>query len=178
MGTYGRIELLHASAFANALASDNQFAVWVLRKTKFANLAVDSRLLHEEMWARRTATTWWRSHFNPKCGCFGCVGGKETDLLAIFEARSKARFALHIEVKHDKDKFTKGRNQAAAYPVRAQCWATVAPPQSVLPHTEASTALLCSRNNLKKLAPDLPFFDTVFTFEDVGAEFPNAVARA
>jgi hypothetical protein len=55
----------------------------------------------------------------PLLGC----NGQETDLLAVFEAPTGLRFALHVEVKNPGDSFSK-TDQAPAYPVRAKCWST------------------------------------------------------
>ncbi|HWF95122.1 MAG TPA: hypothetical protein VG291_09225 [Xanthobacteraceae bacterium] len=121
--SYGKMELLYAAPFAEALANYTAFRSWVLKQTKFARFADEAQLLHREMMAKRIFGTqyWWRSHFTESCRCFGC-SGQETDLLAIFETSTSVRIALHVEVKHPGDRFKDAGNQAAAYPVRAQCW--------------------------------------------------------
>jgi hypothetical protein len=128
------------------------------------------------MLAIRTPGTefWWNSHFNPTCQCFGCKGGKETDILAIFESATGGRFALHVEVKHSKDKFSDG--QAAAYPVRARCWVAKTPGK-VLPHAAATTALLFSDFKRQEYAPHLGGFETLITLEDIERNFPIASAK-
>jgi hypothetical protein len=173
---YGLEELRHAKPFADALVSNPTFKAWVLKKTKFAEHAHDAQLLHREILARRRRGTkyWWRSHYTESCRCFGC-SGQETDLLAIFETAKGLRFAIHIEVKHPKDGFTKGGNQAAAYPVRALCWVSKTPP-AVLPHTAATTGLLCSETKLRDYAPHLEHFKAVITFEDAWKNFPDTSA--
>jgi hypothetical protein len=113
---YGATELIFAEPIANALVNDSDFRSWVVRKTIFAELAEDARLLHLEMKARRSsaAKTWWRSHFTEKCRCPGCRG-KETDLQAIFENADHLRFAIHMEVKHPAISSAKGRLQHTLY---------------------------------------------------------------
>jgi hypothetical protein len=176
---YGERELLFAKPFAEGLVNDPVFRSWVLRQTKFAVFANEARPLHREMHSKRSPGTkyWWRSHFTEACRCFGC-SGQETDLLAIFETATGLRFALHVEVKQPGDRFDKKPNQAAAYPVRALCWATNGKtPARVLPHTEATTVLLCSELKLEDYAAHVGHFETVITFEDIEKNFPNASER-
>jgi hypothetical protein len=185
MGTkkkkYGPEEFRYAKPLADALKNDSAFGSWVLKQTKkFAKYADPApRLLHVEMmnWRKErgsSAEYWWQFHHHLKCDCRGCVGGKETDLLAIFEAATGRRFALHIEVKHPTDRFDtkKKRDQAAVYPDRAQCWVTKTPDR-VLPHEEATTALVFSELKREEFAPHLKHFDGKITFEDIKKEFPN-----
>jgi hypothetical protein len=177
--SYGKEELLYAEPFADALVNDAGFRSWVLGQTKFAEFAYDARLLNREMQIQRSvgARYWWRSHYTEACRCFGC-SGQETDLLAIFEIASGLRFALHMEVKHPGDKFKDTGNQAAAYPVRALCWATEGKtPAKVLPHSLATTALLFSALKRTEYASHLRHFDTLITIEDVEKNFPKAAAR-
>jgi hypothetical protein len=118
-------QLCHA--FADQIKDSPAFVTWLLGRTKkFAKFtAVDVRVLWQEQKRKRTspAAPWWRHWFRwPGCNCDGCVGGRETDIFVVFElVRSKERFALHIENKKSKGKFTPG--QAAAYSLRAKCWA-------------------------------------------------------
>jgi hypothetical protein len=164
---YGSKEFAYAEPFADALVDDPAFRSWVLRQTKFAVVAEGSRLLCEEMKARRSksSTNWWRSHYTEKSG--------ETDILAIFEAPDGARFALHFEVKQPADRFPKDKDQAANCVTRADLWVKSAP-KAVLPHTAASTVLLCSATKLKEYAPHLPKFGAVITFEQIACVFPKA----
>ncbi len=144
---YGSVEFTYAEPFANALVEDPSFRTWVLRETKFSEFADEARILNDEMMALRNgATTSWRSHYTEKCRCQGC-SGQETDILAIFEGITGTRFALHFEVKHPRDKFPTNKDQAANYALRAKRWVDN-PPQSVLPHEDAATVLLCSDSKL------------------------------
>lgn len=169
---YGPIEFRYAQPFADALVRNNEFLQWVLSKTEFASFAVGARLLHEEMAARRRATTWWRSHYNPTCTCLGC-GGKETDILTVFEATDHTRFAIHFEVKHPTDRFNPDGVQSRGYPLRAACWALKTPP-TVVPHTLATTALLFAEARRNEYEPHLAHFKTLITFEEIRANFPEA----
>jgi hypothetical protein len=168
---YGAVEFAYAEPFANALVEDPSFRAWVLRKTKFADIGDGARILNDEMMALRNATTYWRSHFTERCRCQGC-SGQETDLLAIFEGTTGIRFALHFEVKHPGDKFPTNKDQAANYTLRAKCWVDN-PPQSVLPHDDATTVLLCSASKLTEYARHWPKFGSVITFEELNKTFPN-----
>jgi hypothetical protein len=171
---YGSIEFAYAEPFANALVTDPAFRSWVLCQTKFADVAEGARLLNEEMRTRRSrnSANWWRSHYTESCRCPGC-SGQETDILAIFETVTEARFALHFEVKQPIDKFPTNKDQAGNYALRAKCWAT-ATPKAIAPHSDAGTALLCSTSKLVEYAPHLRKFGTVITFEDIVKYFPHA----
>ncbi|WP_316399476.1 hypothetical protein [Bradyrhizobium sp. 33ap4] len=171
---YGVKELIYAEPFANALVDDPTFRSWALSRTMFSAFS-DARLMHQEMQNKRSARYWWRSHFTEACRCEGC-SGQETDLLAIFEATTGFRFAVHIEVKHPGDNFKHGGRQAASYNVRAQCWAAKAP-QKVVRHDMAASALLCSEIKLAEYAKHVAHFGTVFTFEEIKRKFPDAVPR-
>jgi hypothetical protein len=171
---YGSVEFTYAQPFAEALAKDSAFRSWVLRRTRFVAFADGSRVLSDEMQARRSSgsANWWRSHYSEKCRCEGCRG-QETDILAIFEAATGLRFALHFEVKQPADKFPRDKDQAANYAIRAKCWAKSAP-STVLLHADAATVLICSALKLKPYALHLPKFGNVITFEEIAPEFPKA----
>jgi hypothetical protein len=171
---YGDTERRYAEPFVQALVTDAAFRSWLLRQTEFADYADSARLLHEEMKQRRSAVsqTWWRSHFTEACRCAGC-SGKETDVLAVFEAETGFRFALHIEVKHPGDMFRKDGIQSRGYPIRAKCWTTT-PPHNVLPHHGATTLLLYSATKTERYAAHLPHFKTLITFESLKRSFPHA----
>ncbi|WP_341991864.1 hypothetical protein [Azorhizobium sp. AG788] len=171
---YGSTEFTYAEPFANALVADPDFRAWVLRQTKFSGCAETVVLLHEEMKAKRSkiSETWWRSHFTERCRCQGC-SGQETDLLALFDSGAGSRFAVHFEIKQPKDKFSTKKDQATNYTLRAACW-TTNPPDAVLPHTDASTVLVCCASRLADYAPHLSKFGAVITFQEITKSFPNA----
>lgn len=171
---YGHEELIYAEPFANALVNNPAFKAWVLSRTSFAPYANEARLLSDEMRAKRKlAKYWWRSHYTEACRCAGC-SGRETDILAVFET-SEIRFALHIEVKHPFDRFSKP-DQAQAYPVRAKCWSMPEScPPKIVPHSMATTMLLFSENKRQEFQPHINHFDSSVTFEDIGMMFPEAV---
>jgi hypothetical protein len=169
---YAHKERAYAEPFANELVANSTFCEWLLTHAGLGARATGCRVLNEEMKARRSksAATWWNSHFNGRCQCEGCRGGRETDLLAIFELQDGKRFALHIEFKQPSDKFHKG--QAARYALRADCWIEANPPL-VVPHSEAGTMLICSASRIESYANELDLFGSVLTFDDVTAAFPQ-----
>lgn len=173
---YGETERLYAQPFAEALVSDPAFRVWVLRQTEFASFADEARVLHEEMKQQRSGVSqnWWRSHYTEACRCDGC-SGKETDILAVFETGTGLRFALHVEVKHPRDRFKADGIQARGYPLRASCWLEKPPPK-VLPHHQATTVLLFSSEKKTEYLPHLSHFKTLITFENIKKNFPHATA--
>jgi hypothetical protein len=170
---YGGVEYAYAAPIAGALVEDASFRSWFLSQTEFERFR-DARLLHEEMKSRRSTVSenWWRSHFSERCRCAGC-SGKETDLLAIFEALSGERFAIHVEIKRPGDSFKSNGVQAKGYPLRALCW-TLNPPASVLPHSHATTALIMSEQDRGKFSPHVTHFMTLLTFEQIKEHFPRA----
>lgn len=170
---YGEKELAASLPIAQALESNPTFRRWFLEHTEFAESAGEARLLSNEMRALRSksSSTWWRSHYTESCRCLGCRG-QETDLLAIFECAEATRFAVHIEVKHAGDSFRDNGSQAEAYPIRALCWAS-RPPKRILPHSKATTMLLCSAARLMDYSNHPQQFKTVMTFESIEAAFPG-----
>jgi hypothetical protein len=171
---YAQKERAFAEPFVEELVANAAFRRWLIARIGLSELAIDARLLHEEMKARRTkaATSWWASHFNGRCKCEGCRGGRETDLLAIFELRDESRIALHIEVKQPTDRFPADKDQAENYQLRAACWLANCP-ERVLPHSRAHTVLLCSEKRLADFALHLAKFGSVLTFEEVALQFPQ-----
>jgi len=169
---YGDIEWEYARPIAEALASSPQFKTWLLSQTRFAPLAENAVLLHEEMKMKRSATaeTWWRSHFTEKCRCEGC-SGQETDLLAIFQS-DEMRFALHVEVKQPKDNFRKEKDQSRNYALRAACWARAAPAK-VLDHDDADTLLIFSEKRRQDYSKEIEEFGASVSFEDIWGAFPE-----
>lgn len=169
---YGHIEWNYAEPFARGLEVNPVFRKWVLQRTEFEEFA-DARVMNEEMKSRRSksAKTWWGSHYTESCRCEGCKG-KETDLMAVFEASSGFRFALHVEVKQPMDSFKKDGVQSAGYPIRAACWATKAP-RAVVPHQRASTMVLFSERQIERYGSQLRSFAARLTFETIEAAFPK-----
>jgi hypothetical protein len=169
---YGSLEYKYAAPIAKALANNAAFREWLLLKSEFSEFS-DARILHEEISAHRSnsAAEWWRFHFTEKCRCEGC-SGKETDLLAIFESKSRIRFALHLEVKQPTDTFKSDGVQSRGYPLRARCWVDN-PPTRVLPHHKTSTGLFFSEAKREEYAAHLPNFKAVITFEEIEREFSH-----
>lgn len=166
-------EYRYAAPIAEALVTNPEFRHWLLTRTRFSKFS-DARVLHEEMFARRSpsASDWWRSHFTETCRCQGC-SGHQTDIFAVFES-SGVRFGLHFEVKNPADYFHRDE-QAQDYRLRAACWTKHAP-KRVLPHDKASTVLIFSESARDKFSAHLTHFDTLITFEQIECEF-LAVAK-
>jgi hypothetical protein len=170
---YGGLEFAYAAPIADALAQSNAFRSWVLSRSPFLSSASRSRLLKDEMIAKRSpkAENWWRSHYSGRCKCPGC-SGQETDLFAVFEDEGGYRFALHFEVKQPRDRFPTTKDQAANYRTRAECWVSSAP-QSVLPHAASATCLLYSERQRSAYGRNISEFDFAITFEEIREAFPQ-----
>ena len=169
---YGDLEFAYAEPIAEAIAHLPSFRTWMLSRTIFSASAETSRVLVEEMRAKRgkSAQTWWRSHYTERCRCNGC-SGQETDILTVFEDAAGERFAIHFEVKQPTDRFPSGKDQAANYRQRAACW-TTKPPPAVVPHHHAATGLLYSARREQDYLPNLSKFDFAVTFEEIRQSFP------
>ncbi|HET8750576.1 MAG TPA: hypothetical protein VFM42_07530, partial [Sphingomicrobium sp.] len=171
---YGHLEHDYAEAFAEALCEDEAFRDWVLFRTRFAEIR-NTHVIRDEMHSLRksSAAPWWKNYFTYSCDCFGCEGGRETDVFAVIEDEVGSRFALHVEVKQPTDRFDPAVEQAKRYKMRAACWAANAPP-TVPAHSQACTLLLCSAAKLCVFANEIGPFDLVITFEEIARSFPNA----
>jgi|SRR5450755_20390 hypothetical protein len=168
MAVLSEDQLCHV--FANQIRDSPQFVSWLLGRTKkFAkHRADDVKVLWEEQQKQRTspAAPWWRHWWMGKCKCSGCIGGRETDIFVVFELiESNERFALHIENKPPKTRFTKG--QAAAYPIRAKCWAHQ---ERFLDYSEFETILVAPAAFLNE--PGAELF-TGIPYEDVAKVLPS-----
>jgi hypothetical protein len=175
---YARNEKKYSAPLADGLRLNVCLRTWILRQTKFAAHADSARLLDAEMMRCRTvkATNWWASHFRTDCDCFGCKGGKETDLLAVFEGKAGFRFSLHFEIKHPGDQFKIAQRQPDAYKIRAACWIARAP-STVLPHQDAETILICSPSRLHNYNTHAARFDRAISIEQIAEAFPTVLPR-
>lgn len=81
---YGYLEHEYANRFADALLNDPHFREWVLSQTIFKDRQ-NTSVLRDEMLALRKSKTapWWKNYFTYSCSCFGCAGGRETDIFAV-----------------------------------------------------------------------------------------------
>jgi hypothetical protein len=171
---YGYLEHQFAAPLAETLATNSAFRAWLLQRTKFADRG-ESRILLDEMRALRTTrdAPWWKNYFTGSCDCFGCAGGRETDVFAVLEDVKGTRFALHIEIKQPSDRFSPKARQAERYRARAECWASSAP-RTIPSHSEACTILVCSETKRGSFAAEIMGFDHCLTFEEIALSFPNA----
>jgi hypothetical protein len=170
---YGAIEWTYAEPIAEALVKSDEFRSWFVGQTEFSGYALQAKLLNNEMKAKRSksAQNWWRSHFTETCRCDGCQG-KETDLLAIFEASGGFRFAVHAELKRPGDRFEEDAVQSYGYQLRADCWAAKAPLRVPFHNAGTSMVLFSERDN-KRHAAHLGNFRSSITFEQIVRRFPG-----
>lgn len=171
MAKYSPKEFLYARPIANELVVSGTFRNWFLAGTRFEKLAKTARPLIEEQERLRTTANskrwFWFNYWCPRDASCECRGEKgiETDILLIFEAEGRARFAVHVEIKLPQDTFLPG--QAESYPRRGRCWLTdTGRPRTVPPHTDFVTVLVCGEN----LTPDprIECFDKIIQHRDVG----------
>ena len=158
-------------AFSKCLVSSRPFRRWLLEQTGFRRWVEDARLLHNEQGAARTRPRdrqFWYRHW----WCKLPNGAEsETDILAVFErATNKHRFALHIENKPPRGKFTP--NQPAQYAARAEFMA------SKLNYSEWRTVLVAPnafqvKNDDPKKVERCSAFDCFISYEDVGHFVPQ-----
>ena len=168
---YSRHEFLYARPLAHAIITDVRFRHWFLSETKFADRAVDARILAEEQASLRTTENskkwFWFNVYCPRdrqCKCRG-EKGIETDILIIFEIPlfegfDRFRFALHIEVKPPDKGFLPG--QAESYDRRGRCWADPARrPNNVPEYHDFVTILVCG-DNLRSDTRISEFTDVIY----------------
>lgn len=169
MSRYGPDEFGYANPIAVGLVENIPFRVWFLSKTPFRRYAEIARLLHEEQRTTRspTADNWWRSYWvmASSCACGECRE-RETDLLAIFSTPDDYRFALHVEVKSPRDRFS--LDQAIDYQRRAKCWSGRAnAPKTIFPHDVAATVLACEAGFANLNSYQTSLFNAVITFDEI-----------
>ena len=162
-------EHTYCEPFAEALAEDKAFRIWVLQRAGLGDFSMSARCLREEQRVKRPgAMFWWKDYYchESRCNCDG-LAGRQIDILAIFQDSMDRTVGLHIECKHPKDRF-KNSAQARGYKKRALCWGPEGlQPNTVLSHGEAVTVLLCDRNH-RHIDADLAAFDTVLYFDEIG----------
>ena len=171
MEAYGPIEFTYANPVADAIATSDEFTSWLVSKTCFSKHAPFAVSLHRQQLHKRTKGIpyWWRNYFvgYDSCECKNC-GGRETDILAIFDGINDFRFALHIEIKTPNDQFSP--DQASNYRKRAECWAgRSSAPRTILPHDSATTVLLAAQTFLESGNPQVSQFDAVISFEEIAS---------
>lgn len=155
-------------AFAQQLQDSPTFVAWLLERTCFQPSSRDIRVLWQEQKSKRYSplAPWWRHWFTSKCLCPGCVGGRETDIFVVFESANKERFALHIENKLLKSRFTAG--QAEAYGIRARCWQN----QSRFLNYALSQTMLLAPASFALSNPDARLFDVFVSHEELAMFCP------
>lgn len=163
-------------AFANMLSSSPDFCSWVLRKTKFADMASDAVLLDEKQAAakpNKKPENWWRHWW-----CRLEDGSEsETDIFAVFGVSSADdRVALHIEDKPPHGKFTP--NQYLNYSRRAEFMAHK--PQ-FMNYSDFTTVLLAPQAFMDANADKVRHFGCLLPYDAVAEfipEFAQSLAEA
>ena len=179
MGRFAPNEFLYCGPIAHALLTDPAFRHWFLQETKFADCARAAVPLTAEHASCRTTPNsqkwFWFNCFCPldrSCLC-RIETGIETDILLIFAAPDRPRFAVHIEVKRPGENFNPG--QAESYPRRARCWATDSTRPSTVPrHHDFVTVAVCDER--AKADPRSRAFDDVVLHADIAkkiAPYPD-----
>lgn len=169
MEPYGPVEFTYAKPVADAIARSDTFTHWLVSKTCFSKHAPFAVSLYRQQLHKRSKGIlyWWRNYFvgENSCRCKNC-GGRETDILAIFDGKDDFRFGLHMEIKTPNDRL--GADQALNYRKRAECWAgRDSAPRTVLPHDSATTVILASQTYLESGDPQISQFETAISFEEI-----------
>ncbi len=161
------MEFLYSWPIAAALEQSDDFRSFVLNKTKFCDDSHDAQLLKQEQLKKRSKnTSFWSRH--PYCERTSCPYAScgETDLLAVFELSSQKRFAIHFEIKQPTDKGHE--TQPERYSGRMQCWSDFnTRPQSILPHGDAASIVVCGTSFAEKAPEWVGIFDTLITTEEL-----------
>ena len=157
-------ELQLDRAFADHLASSEEFRGWVLAKTKFKRYADLARLLDREQITakpRKKPENWWRHWW-----CKLEDGSEsETDIFATFQLQgTDLRFALHIEDKPPHGQFTK--DQYLNYKRRAACMARQ---PKYMDYSDFATLLLAPSSFISAHTSEVSHFDNTITYESIAA---------
>jgi hypothetical protein len=154
-------------AFADKVASSDEFFRWVIEKTKFKGLAGDAVLLKEEQIKtkpRKKPENWWRHWW-----CELEDGSQsETDIFLVIGFKNSAnRIAIHIEDKPPHGKFTP--NQYLNYKRRAKFMANNS---KFMNYSEFTTVLLAPKSFFEKNAEEVAYFDSLISYESVSEFIP------
>lgn len=154
-------------AFADKLAADADFRVWILERTKFKQYARFAVLLQNEQIAakpRKLPENWWRNWW-----CTLEDGSQsETDIFATFQlADTLIRFALHIEDKPPHGQFTP--NQYLNYKRRADFMARK---KEYMDYVDSTTILLAPAAFISGHARETSHFDCLLPYEVLALKIP------
>jgi hypothetical protein len=170
---YGPIEHRYCEPVAEALAADQNFAKFFMKRAGYDDWAEAIVCLRDEQARLRTSGAyWWKNVFchENRCECPN-LRGREIDILAVFQRSNGDRLGMHIECKHPTDRFSKG--QAARYRERFGCWTKEGKgPKTIPKHNAAVAILICDRSN-RHAAVDLSCFDAVIFFDEISMHLPN-----
>jgi hypothetical protein len=154
-------------AFANKLKSSKDFCIWVLSQTKFSDRSRKAILLDNEQAQakpRKKPENWWRHWW-----CKLEDGTEsETDIFVVFAlSGSSRRFALHIEDKPPRGKFTP--NQYLNYRRRAEF---MAGKSEYMCYSDFTTILLAPEAFIREHCDKAHHFDCRISYESVAMAIP------
>lgn len=165
------LDAIGAAIFANGILRD-----WIVAGTR-ADAWRGAVSLHDRQRALTPKTQKQPFFCNYFCGLDSrCTcrpdgtKGLETDLMAFLQDAQGRILAIHLEYKHPREELSPG--QAAAYPMRAACWATgTYRPKRVMPHHDRLCVILC--DPAFHTASELAHFDRVISHTDAAARVPG-----
>lgn len=154
-------------AFADKNSSSRDFLIWVLKKTKFHELADELILLDEEQAEakpNKRPENWWRHWW-----CRLEDGSEsETDIFVVMKVpSSEKRIALHVEDKPPHGKFTSG--QYLNYKRRADFMANK---EQYMNYSDYTTILLAPNSFYEENGDKVNHFDCLISYEAVSSFIP------
>jgi hypothetical protein len=153
-----------SAAFADLMKDSKTFCKWVLGYTKFAELADEMRLLHEEQLNLRPRMYWWRDWW---CKLPAPKKGRQIDIFAVFELEGEKRLnvALLIENKRMGEWTDDGQptdyKTVAEYKKRDPEW---------MNFIDYETVILAPKSILR--SSEAQVFDCKIAYEDVAGHIP------
>lgn len=160
------------SLAADAIVTNGEFRRWLIQQTKFSKHALNAISLSECQKKNRSgnAKNWWQDYWivSNECSCKKC-DGRPTDFLCIFKTPDDFRFAIHAKIVSDYSNLTV--EMAEGYRQRAECWKGQSnPPDTIVPHHEATTMLICRKDYAPKGPGVMTCFDSVLYIEDIASK--------
>ena len=154
-------------AFAEAVASSEEFKNLVLSRTKFADRQLSSRLMKDEQILARPRVApdrwwrhWWRKLPEP-------YGERETDVFLVFQnTENGVRFALHVELKI---KAYLSIEQARGYREGRSHFARL---ETRVPHNDFDVLLVANEDYLAANQVQADIFGNCISHEQVAAFVP------
>ncbi len=160
------------SLAADAIVANGEFRKWLIQQTKFSEHALNANSLSECQKKKRAANAknWWQDYWivSDKCSCREC-DGRPTDFLCVFEVDDDFKFAIHAKIVRDHSNVTVEMTEG--YRQRAECWKGRSnTPDTIVPHHEATTMLICRKDYAPKSPSVKTCFDSVLYIEDIASK--------